>query len=91
MRYVLRFLSYCVDITKCLPNAYHNRNPNPKQEPMSRSMQLHYILVTAFSWTDLFLDQKPWNETPVGLRAIQSKNLRLQATYRWSEFQLFIL
>ena len=23
---------------------------------MSRSMQLNYILVTAFSWTDLFLD-----------------------------------
>ena len=27
------------------------------QEPMSRSMQLHYIPVTAFSWTDLFLDR----------------------------------
>ena len=27
-----------------------------QQEPMSRSMQLHYIPVTAFSQTDLFLD-----------------------------------
>ena len=27
------------------------------QEPMSRSMQLHYIPVTAFSWADLFLDR----------------------------------
>ena len=29
------------------------------QEPMSRSrsMQLHYISVTALSWTDLFLDR----------------------------------
>ena len=27
------------------------------QEPMSRSMQLHYIPVTAFSQTDLFLDR----------------------------------
>ena len=26
-------------------------------EPMSRSMQLHYIPVTAFSYTDLFLDR----------------------------------
>ena len=24
---------------------------------MSRSMQLHYIPVTAFAWTDLFLDR----------------------------------
>ena len=24
---------------------------------MSRSIQLHYIPVTAFSWTDLFLDR----------------------------------
>ena len=24
---------------------------------MSRSMQLHYVPVTAFSWTDLFLDR----------------------------------
>ena len=28
-----------------------------RQEPMSRSIQLHYIPVTAFSWTDLFLDR----------------------------------
>ena len=27
------------------------------QEPVSRSMQLHYISVTAFSETDLFLDR----------------------------------
>ena len=27
------------------------------QEPMSRSMQLHYIPVTAFSQSDLFLDR----------------------------------
>ena len=27
------------------------------EEPMSRSMQLHYIHVTAFSKTDLFLDR----------------------------------
>ena len=29
------------------------------QEPMSRSMQLHYISVTAFLETDLFLDRIP--------------------------------
>ena len=27
------------------------------QEPMSTNMQLHYIPVTAFSYTDLFLDR----------------------------------
>ena len=27
------------------------------QEPMSRSIRLYYIPVTAFSWTDLFLDR----------------------------------
>ena len=29
--------------------AYHNQNPNQKQEPMSRSIEHHYILVTGFS------------------------------------------
>ena len=29
------------------------------QEPISRSMQLYYISVTAFSYTDLFLDRIP--------------------------------
>ena len=28
-----------------------------EEEPMSRSMQLHYISVTAFSKTNLFLDR----------------------------------
>ena len=31
----------------------------PLQEPMSRSMQHHYIPVTAFLETDLFLDRIP--------------------------------
>ena len=30
MRYILSSLSYCVDVRKCLPNAYHNQTPNPK-------------------------------------------------------------
>ena len=30
---------------------------NNRQEPISRSMQLHYIPVTAFSYTDLSLDR----------------------------------
>ena len=34
---------------------------------MSRSMQLNYIPVTAFSSTDLFLSRIYFNETPVGV------------------------
>ena len=33
---------------------------------MGRSMQLQYIPVTAFSWTDLFLDRISL-ETPMGV------------------------
>ena len=34
---------------KVSSNAYHNQKPNQKQEPMSRSIEHHYILVTGFS------------------------------------------
>ena len=39
-----------------------------KQEPMSRSVHLHYIPVTAFSSYRpiYFLIDFPWNEAPVG-------------------------
>ena len=25
---IVRFVSYCVEATKCLPNSYHNKNPD---------------------------------------------------------------
>ena len=34
------------------------------QEPVTRSMQLHYISVTAFSETDLFLDRNSSGRLP---------------------------
>ena len=39
-----------------------------RQEPINRSMQLHYIPVKAFSVTDrfIFISNFPWKETPVG-------------------------
>ena len=33
------------------------RASGDNQEPMSKSMQLHYFPVTAFPYTDLFLDR----------------------------------
>ena len=37
------------------------------EEPMSRSMQLHYVPVTAFSLTDIFRSNLPGHETPMSV------------------------
>ena len=50
-----------VYVSKLIINAITAITPryrnHTSQEPMSGSMQLTYILVTAFSHTDLFLDR----------------------------------
>ena len=45
------------------------------QEPMSRSMQLHYISVTVFSQTDLFLDRISLEQTSRGSAMTNHKKL----------------
>ena len=42
---------------------------------MSRSMQLNYIPVTAFSWTDLFLDQIYFEWDSLGSAKTKHKTL----------------
>ena len=34
---------------------------------MSKSMQVHYISISAFSYPMYFKIEFPWNETPVGV------------------------
>ena len=60
------FVAYFANIAEC---------EQREQEPMSRSMQLHYISVTAFSWTDLFLDRVPLEQDSRGSAMANHKEL----------------